>query len=650
MKSDEMNKSLLHKAGLAAATTLIVLSTTTLVSCNDELDGEKSKTFDKNTIAFVLGHKGTGSTRGEMAATTVAPSSVISLPVEREEEQPLCLVETITSLDGDVYDAVMGTRGTPIYTENFDAIYGGFDATAYVPKNDGTLYNDPWGNAFGDGGTVSFIKDTQQSNTYYYNYSNSAVTGVDWNLGWPETESGQLLFFLQSPATTTKALEPKFYAQDNTLGRPNPLGTIRFSYTSPHGAEGAEKDAEAQKDILFTSKLMAEGTKDTQNHILFYHALTGVKFQNGNAVDENGKATEIVRIKKVVLNNIVGTGDCVIAPNYADGTNTSADNKSNATTPSADASKSAQCSIWSNLGDPDQTFTQAFASEVNEYSKKSGAGSVPESFNYKTNTTNGTPDKTSENTTLHNLNNELFTQTFMLIPQTLANATVTVYYTLNESANNEATVYQRTVRFPQDTEWKAGELHTYTLTINDVRVDIKDDMSDDKKMKSNIVTKNTGNVTAYLRCALAANWVYDDPDTKDVNENVIVSACDIFKTGVFYKDDDGSDKGFKENWVVGSDGYIYYTYPVLPGKPTKKSLFYSYVAPDGTPYKDAHLEFAIALQGVQFDKDKAKVANSWNVGNVKAMTMSFDNENNVILTETNESIFDRLWTEPEKWD
>ena len=590
-----------------------------MTACKTDLPAIEEPARD-NAVTFVVG--------GDESATKAAERAKVMEPVDLSSDtgvEGLMLTETVTSLDGELFPApVTDTKGTPVYTENFDAIVGGFAATAYIPKSDGSELTDAWGSDFGSNGTVQFNKTGTR--TYSYNYSNSGATGVDWNLAWPEPDR-QLLYFLQAPYATTSALSPKFYAPDGT----HPMGRIEFDYTSPTSS-GAGKDAEAQKDILFTSKLMSESTKDEDNHILFYHALTGVKIKAGNAGDQ------ITTIKKVVFNNIAGTGHCVISPNYST-SNTSGDNPSNAGTPKTDASKSAQCALWTP-GAANCSFTQTYSGMVSEYSKGQMAlvGTVPDSFS-------------AGGSALNNMNTETFTQTFMFIPQTLgANATMTVTYTLNEATAGNTTEYTRTVSL-KDIVWKAGELHTYTITINDVRVDVDDDMSNDLKTKYNLTTINTGNVTAYLRCALVANWVYDDPETT-ANENVIVTACDIFSTGVFQKWQTGG-RGFQDNWIVGSDGYIYYKKPVLPNMQTTYNLFYRYIAPSASPYKDAHLEIGIALQGVQFDAEKAKVSSAWDVGNVHAMTLSFsepDEYGSITTTRTDsgQSILNVLETAPEQ--
>ncbi len=568
-----------------------------LASCQI-FNPQESLVSSGSAVAFIVG--GDAAKTKSAAAPTVGP---VDLSIE-SGIAGLSLSETVTSLDEAYFpENVIETKGTPVYTENFDAVYGGFSAAAFEPKTDGSLLTDVWGAGtyLENNGVVPFKKAEGKANTYYYDYNTGYTSSkVDW------PESGSLLYFLQTPYSKTKDLNAKFYAPDGTSS--NPMGSIQFDYTSPTGGT-AGKDAEAQTDILFTSKLMDMGTKDTDNKVLFYHALTAIKFKDGTTGNNNGN--DLVHIKKVIFNNIVGSGRCTISPSYINGTHTS-----------------SECTSWSNLGEADCSFTQTFTGKVNGYNTTLGSGYVPDSFD-------------DYDTALNNLNNGTFTQTFMLIPQTCGDdATLTVEYTIGENSD----VHSRTVSL-KGMKWKAGELRTFTISINDVKVNVSDNMSGNRKTKYGILMENTGNVTAYLRCALVANWVYDDPNTA-ANENVIVSACDIFKTGKFYKNEDGG-YGFKNNWLVGDDGYIYYADPVPAQKATKYSLFHEYEAPETTPFKDAHLEIAIALQGVQFDESKACVKAAWDVENVHVVELSFDGSGNMTQTPTSVTVAEALGTEPQ---
>ena len=541
-----------------------------LSACEDVLGGGSGVDFDENTVVFTIGGNTTSATRAE-ARTVVAPSSVIDLPVEEGDETAYCLVETVMNLDDICYDATPGTRATPAYTENFDALYGNdLYVTAFEPKDGSNKLTSVWGSYLENGGTVNFKKVDGTTNTYAYDYSKGQAA----NLPWPESE--ELWFFLQAPYTTTSALAPAFYNN----------GSIQFNYESPTAATD-------QTDILFSSKKLTKKTKDTDNNILMYHALTGVKFKVDPELSKKKDAAQVV-ITKVTLKDISSKGHCTITPNYT-AANTKA--KSNPSNKTGDAAtKSAACSVWSSLGTP-ASFTINPSAEYADPSKSDYT--YADSF-YADNTAEG------------NLNDDDFTQTFFLIPQKLEGKAVEVTYTVGD----DKTTYTRTVKFPAGAEWKAGELHTYTLTVNVVGISVTDKVNDLGTVKSDVAITNTGNVVAYVRAAIATAWSYNGSAN---NKLTVVGPYE----------GEGTFTGLaNENWIEGEDGYYYYKFPVEPGEETKSRLFESFTAP--TPDKDyyysgSHLEMKILVQSVQAglkdemgdEKFKERVKKAWGTVKVK---------------------------------
>ena len=69
--------------------------------------------------------------------------------------------------------------------------------------------------------------------------------------------------------------------------------------------------------------------------------------------------------------------------------------------------------------------------------------------------------------------------------------------------------------------------------------------------KSNVRIKNTGNIDAYIRVAVVANWI-------DKDGNVYGGATPV--AGKDYTLTPKTNSG----WFQGSDGYYYYTNPVAP--------------------------------------------------------------------------------------
>ena len=548
--------------------------------CEDELGkgGNGRMAFDENTIAFTLGQSSNTRAAGT-ASTVVAPSNVFDLPGETDEEPDFCLVETVTDMDEEAYDAVGTTRGTPAYTENFASLYGSdLYGTAFEPQEGSAQLTDVWGSYLENGGTVNFKPVEGTSNTYAYDYSR----GQKVNLAWPE--DNKLLYFLQAPYTTTSALKPKFYAD----------GHIEFDYTDPTTpASGVITNGAAkQKDFLFTSKVMEKGTKDTKNHVLLYHALTGVKFRMGNVdpvIGNNSNPTVKTAITKVTIKDVMSKGHCTITPAYEDGTNTSDGNKSNKKNEDNASTKSAACSLWKDWT-AKVDYVQSFdvKNNVNDLvSYTSDNSAFAESFYSE-----GTADR---NLTMGEGSGEVL----LFVPQELKDVDLIVDFTIN------GTPYQRTVKFSAD--WKAGDLHTYTLTVNKAAVSVTDEMNEDKHVKSNVTVRNTGNVIAYIRASYAIAWYYGYGA-----DAVCVAAYQghgKFRTG--------DDYGLSKRWIKGEDGYYYYPWPVLPGYETGFKLFTSFTAPAVTeeaPFPGAHLEMNMLAQCVQYDEAKAKVGEAW--GNV----------------------------------
>ena len=83
--------------------------------------------------------------------------------------------------------------------------------------------------------------------------------------------------------------------------------------------------------------------------------------------------------------------------------------------------------------------------------------------------------------------------TMLLTPQEVSGKTVQIDFTI------EGQPYSRTVKLPENMFWKAGELHTYTLGITKVNVDVTDKMNSDLTQKTDVLTWNNGNAAEYVR-------------------------------------------------------------------------------------------------------------------------------------------------------
>ncbi len=331
-------------------------------------------------------------------------SQVASYDIDNVGVEGLALVETVSSMDGMFCSGEPDTKSTPVYNTNFDALYSSqLYATAYEPKEGTVELTDVWGSYLENHGTVPLKKKEDEARTYYYDYSK----GQDVNLHWPE--GGSLLFFLQAPYDATKSLKPDFYSN----------GSIQFDYTDPGYVSGNTTIANAatsQKDILFASTTKSQSGGSST--ITMYHALAGVKFKLGNA-DEDG-----VSITKVTFKDIYAGGHCTITPQSG--------------------KNSSVCSVWTNLNTK-VNYSQTFSGVVTYQQEGS---SFPESF-FKTNTYDKNLGKTDGS------------EIMMMVPQVLKDVKLEIEFTITK--NGTTTEYTRT--FTMNSTWKAGELHTYQITV-----------------------------------------------------------------------------------------------------------------------------------------------------------------------------------------
>ena len=536
------------------------------ISCQDDIigGGNTKATYPESVIAFSIdGNK----TRADVKHTIVAPTNVVDLPTE-EGMPALSLVETVTSLDDAYCDAVSGTRGTPVYTENFADVYGGFNGTAFEVIENSTSGTSTAGSAPAYGASDAYLDvaefDGPDTNgNYVHDYKSVKL--------WPANH--KLYFFLETPRTkaTDDPVSNLKYLQD---------GSFSFDYVSPIADDETGSDAIPQEDILFTSKIVEmDETGNQVNNLLFYHPLTGVKFKLG-MVSEDNNGVEVT-INSIDIDGIIASGHCVLKPNYTDANTSAGGNKSNNTGQAA--TKSAACATWTPNAADDNTFF--FVSDGSTVMGDDAAYDFPDSFKASTTGAYGT-------TADYNLNDDKYSNTFWFIPQTVSAGTgknVSINYTVSfpDGSSQDAVA-----EIALNATWNAGELHTYTLAFRQVHVSIEDNVSGN--VKTGLKTTNTGNAPEYQRIVLSANWVYTDVlyDEGDV----IIEPYDLTT-----EEARGRFTNFPgTNWIEGADGFFYYKYPIEPGKAPNVPLFTKFTAPVPT-ITGTHLEMSISVQAVKFD-------------------------------------------------
>lgn len=539
-------------SGLVLLTALVALA-----SCNDDNWGGNAS--PKNKISFALGEVKKAKTRSDAAPVSFA------LDGEVIDGKAVSLTQEVTVMGEPVMDDAMGTRGTPVFTENFKDVFSTFTAPAVF--NGTTRRTDLQGD-------FAWESTTGGVPTYSKQYSDHQQ--------WPE--SGNLLYFLEAPVTMPAGIGDRTYnATDNT---------ITFSVGTGYPTTGA-----AQNDILFTSRhieVPTSGVAETQR-ILFYHVFSGVKFKIKDETAKNGNV-QITSIQSVELSGLINQGTCTITPSYEG-------KEFNQSNQNAGTDESDKVSVWTYGDTPSTgTFSQTFETGESTGKDLTGNGSYPTSF------TGNTANQGK------NVNAADASKTFYLIPQTLSDdVKLTITYTFNDGFLEDV-VRTATIDFGKklgNLTWLPGKLYTYTLSIGDkVDVDIDDAVDADTHVKSGLTITNTASATSYMRVVVIGNWVYDGDET--VTEGVEPSPISITPV------DETSfralvDGAMNNKWFKATDGYYYYRYPVAGGKTIQagntlfSTLELNSMYTDHKPYQRCHLEVTIAVQAVR----ASDVATAW---------------------------------------
>ena len=542
---------------------MAVLAAAALTSCMREQSFNDVK-IGKNDIVFSL--QGNASTRAT-DGVSVAKQGVILEFETSEDGQKLLLEETVQDLNY----VSPATKGTPAYTENVGALY----------ENMGVVIRNG---------------ATELLNTSGFYAMDDEMVGGGWRYqgefsGWPENEKLPLDFYLRMP-TDTAGLGFKALTYAKTGNNLN----FTFTYTSP-------ETASAQKDIIFAARQLSKSEHDTKlpngAPVLFNHALTAVKFAIAN-YDEDKKIT----IKSVSFKGLVGTADCRVTPAVEDNYR---DNKTNFSSGSATVVK------WTIPENPDRSKTYS-----------SGTFGAPVQFEKKTTTTdeetgeetttggkfakNGEyPDSFTEgNAGKDNLNDADASQTFWFIPQTMTDdVELTIVYTFGDDEERTGVLeFGKAVNENSKATpvvWKAGQIRTYTIRVDEVNVMIEDKVTitDSTEVavsgtteklvsyagatKSDVKIKNTGNTDVYIRAALIGQWL--DAESGDpVFGYTDFTSGEFVSVDSWYQDQfvnktyrQGSFTGLPgTNWTLEDDGYYYYEDYIAPGAYVPNNLFTTY--------------------------------------------------------------------------
>lgn len=500
----------------------------------------------KNEVAFVL--QAGASTRSVEMETPFREG--ISTPIGRVENLNLYLEETVTDLS---YFAPE-TKGTPVFTENVGILYkdklfvhaNGFGDASFATMDDGQV----------DGGW-----------RYHHEYDDDL---------WP-TDGGAVNFHLVMPVDAI--------AEDST-GDETPEGVSSLVYASDKAATSftylSPKTAAEQQDVIVAGTTLTKkqhfDALPNGAHVTFYHTLTAVKFAIGNTAAE--LASKGITVTKVEFTGLKNTGTCTVDP-------------------SATEDKVS----WDASAVANNKITQTFTADENviTFDKDSDENKFGDSF--------------FSAGTSQNVNKADASYTFWLVPQKFdANnaAVLRISYKMSGKEEYLDITLKDILKDANNNpiEWKAGQLRTFTIKLDEVNVKIEDTVNFPETAtaengykgsnKTGVTITNTGNTPAFIRAAIVGQWL--DPDgnpvfgfTDKVNNLYLVESWyeDQFGTSEFnaetshgkfydlpgYKgaatfkaDSNGSEAG----WQLCKDGFYYYTAIVEAGNATGSALFTKY--------------------------------------------------------------------------
>ena len=437
--------------------TMAALAVMSLFSCEKEQDFNDVP-LGKNEFRIYL--HGSASTRSQEVMTPQS-FSYLAGKVESTGES-FYWEEVVEDLN---YSGGLSTRGTPVYTENV-----------------GKLYDDLTVIAKGGASDIS---------TQFWVMDNAQQEGAGWRYQGEFTwDQDSYDFYMGMPVDMTNYGVSNVVVEDKA---------ITFDYASPTTEDAS---AASQRDLIFAAqtitKQQAEANRVNGVPVLFYHALTGVKFRiaNNDELTHGKEGHTQTYITKVTIKGLKNSGSCIVTPEQE---------VEEVATETTFASGVVSWTYEEGTSVFSQTFTEA--QNITQYTGGSfeNKGNYPESFSGAANT--------------YNLNDGDASMTFWFIPQALTtNVEIEVEFHVWSGSRNEDT-HTLTLKLGEEVlkkegkdliltrDWKAGQLRTFSLKPLHVDVELEDEMDANKWIKSDVYIKNTGNVAEYVRIYMIGNWV-----------------------------------------------------------------------------------------------------------------------------------------------
>lgn len=197
------------------------------------------------------------------------------------------------------------------------------------------------------------------------------------------------------------AWAPKEYVSGVTFASDGK--SMSFNYATPSSL-GWSTDAEAQPDLIVANKVANMSTSAGKVELVFDHALTAIRFEFAK--------TEACTVKSITLRNVLAKGTCTYNP------------------------ENTNPIVWSELSIP-KDFKQTFDQSIEEVSEGESRKPI-----YKNSPENDVA-------------------TFMVIPQSTT-TTNTISLEIHCTVGDSDIPLIKELTF-DDTNWKVGMIHTYTL-------------------------------------------------------------------------------------------------------------------------------------------------------------------------------------------
>lgn len=140
--------------------------------------------------------------------------------------------------------------------------------------------------------------------------------------------------------------------------------------------------------------------------------------------------------------------------------------------------------------------------------------------------------------------------------------------------------------------WMTAETEPVKNTFTPATVTTEIEEKTNDKQKSDIKVKNTGDVDAYVRAAIAMAWV-DEKTGKPVGASNDLPTLPTLSN----------------DWVKGSDGIYYYTKPVAADGGETPALFSEAITEKNAP-TGCHLQVTVLAEAIQSQPTDA-VKDAW---------------------------------------